>query len=119
MYTVIANVIEDNQLRTGAKVYILYCHGMAESPLVWHGQGRKKNREGYFLQNSGHSGCQHIRHRVRWSYKHRADADRRALTSDIGFHVDQRTGFRSCGSPQQRRPDEERSLSHCQQHQVY
>lgn len=48
MYAVIANVIEDNQLRTGAKVYILYCHGMAESPLVWHGKREEKESRRIF-----------------------------------------------------------------------
>jgi hypothetical protein len=34
MYCVIANVIQDKILRTGAKIYVLYCNGDAEHPKV-------------------------------------------------------------------------------------
>ncbi|MGC5770827.1 hypothetical protein [Paenibacillus pabuli] len=88
MYAVIANVIGDNQLRTGAKVYILYCHGMAESPLVYGMAKGGKRIEKYISYKKlkkfrSQWVPEHIRHRVRWSYKHRADADRRAQTLDF------------------------------------
>ncbi|PAF30857.1 hypothetical protein [Paenibacillus sp. 7516] len=88
MYAVIANVIEDNQLRTGAKVYILYCHGMDERSLVYGMAKGGKRIEKYISYKKlkkfrSQWVPEHIRHRVQWSYEHRADADHRAQTLDF------------------------------------
>lgn len=34
MYGIVANVLTDKALRSGAKVWILYCNGDAENPVV-------------------------------------------------------------------------------------
>ncbi|MCM3173030.1 hypothetical protein [Paenibacillus sp. MER 99-2] len=88
MYAVIANVIIDNQLRTGAKVFILYCHGMAESPKVYGMAKGGKLIEKYISYKKlkkfrSQWIPEHIRHRVRWSYEDRASADRRAKQLEL------------------------------------
>ena len=88
MYAVIANVIKDNQLRTGAKVYILYCHGMAESPLVYGMARGGKRIEKYISYKKlkkfrSQWVPQHIRHRVKWSYEDRKEADKCAKSLEL------------------------------------
>ncbi|WP_128100983.1 hypothetical protein [Paenibacillus sp. DCT19] len=88
MYAVIANVIIDNQLRTGAKVFILYCHGMAESPKVYGMAKGGKRIEKYISYKKlkkfrSQWIPEHIRHRVRWSYEDRASADRSAKALEL------------------------------------
>ncbi|MDQ0170651.1 hypothetical protein [Paenibacillus tundrae] len=88
MYAVIANVIIDNQLRTGAKVFILYCHGMAESPKVYGMAKGGKRIEKYIsykklMKFRSQWIPEHIRHRVRWSYEDRASADRSAKALEL------------------------------------
>lgn len=88
MYAVIANVIIDNQLRTGAKVFILYCHGMAESPKVYGMAKGGKRIEKYISYKKlkkfrSQWIPEHIRPRVRWSYEDRASADRSAKALEL------------------------------------
>ncbi|KQY84062.1 hypothetical protein ASD24_09720 [Paenibacillus sp. Root52] len=88
MYAVIANVIIDNQLRTGAKVFILYCHGMAESPKVYGMAKGGKRIEKYISYKKlkkfrSQWIPEHIRPRVHWSYEDRASADRSAKALEL------------------------------------
>lgn len=85
MYAVIANVITDNQLRVGAKVYILFHHGMAESALVYGMSKYGKRIEKYisYKKLERFRGCwvpEHIRPRMHenWMHEERWEADRHA-----------------------------------------
>ncbi|MBE9917114.1 hypothetical protein G8C92_24140 [Paenibacillus donghaensis] len=88
MYGVVANVVIDKQLRIGAKVFILYCHGMARSPKVY-GMARGGRRiEKYISYKKLHKFRaqwlpEHIRSKVVWKYDDRRDAERFAKLLEL------------------------------------
>ena len=88
MYGVVANVVKDNQLRIGAKVYILYCHGMAENPKVY-GMARDGKRIEKYMPYKRLNKFraqwlpEHIRERVIWKYEEKGVADRVAKTLEL------------------------------------
>ncbi|WP_166246444.1 hypothetical protein [Paenibacillus turpanensis] len=88
MYGVVANVVIDNQLRNGAKVYILYCHGMARSPKVYGMARDGKRIEKYIsykklMKFRSQWLPEHIRERVLWKYEERTEADRFAKSLEL------------------------------------
>ncbi|EPY06202.1 hypothetical protein PAALTS15_15821 [Paenibacillus alvei TS-15] len=88
MYGVVANVVIDKQLRNGAKVYILYCHGMARSPKVFgiaRGGRRIEKYISYKKLNKFRAQWlpEHIRSKVVWKYVDRRDAERFAKSLEL------------------------------------
>ncbi|WP_098743551.1 hypothetical protein [Paenibacillus sp. EZ-K15] len=88
MYAVVANVVKDNQLRVGAKVYILFCHGMAENPKVYlmaKGGIRIEKYMPYKRLNKFRTQWlpEHIRERVIWKYEDKGVADQVAKRLEL------------------------------------
>ncbi|OAB38316.1 hypothetical protein [Paenibacillus glacialis] len=88
MYAVVANVVKDNQLRVGAKVYILFCHGMAENPKVYGMARDGKRIEKYMpykrlIKFRVQWLPEHIRDRVIWKYEDKGVAEQVAKTLEL------------------------------------
>jgi hypothetical protein len=95
VFGVVANVLSDHAVRTGAKVWIRYCNGDAEHPLVVgcskSGRVIEKYTDYKRLTNFRAKWCpEHLRSRVAWLFvtKEEADALAQRLTamwSDVRY----------------------------------
>jgi hypothetical protein len=80
MYGIVANVLSDKVLRTGAKVWILYCNGDAEHPRVMglskSGRTVRKYTAHKRLEKFRAKWIpEHLREEIGWQWEDRAKAD--------------------------------------------
>ena len=79
MYGLVANVISDRVLRTGAKVWIHYCNGDAACPIVagMSKGGRMVQKYTHYKRLTNFRAAwvpEHMRDRVAWRWETKAEA---------------------------------------------
>lgn len=85
MYGLIANVLSDRVLRTGAKVWINYCNGDAACPIVFglSKSGRMTQKYTHYKRLTNFRAAwipEHLRERVAWQWETKDEADVHAKT---------------------------------------
>lgn len=82
-FGIVANVVSDSVLRTGAKVWICYCNGDAEKPRVWglSRGGRPIEKYTAYKRLTNFRAAwipENLRTRVSYQYGKKADAEQHA-----------------------------------------
>ena len=85
MYGLIANVMSDRVLRTGAKVWIRYCNGDAACPLVTglSKSGRRVQKYTHYKRLTNFRAAwipEHLRKVVAWQWETKDEAAKHAAT---------------------------------------